>query len=285
MSNNTFDSTGTGWYLIGTNCITSNNTFSNTNIYLTQSDALSIKNSIFSDNTVKDGLMKTSLGGGNYTVACTGVKIEGNTFSYTLSGENVNPTGSALDGLQYEIGDRQQGTGKKVSGIIIKDNIFEYLNTNIFTTPVNFINNKTSFDLGLINSVFKGNTLRNLPYGVVCADLQKVDIEGNRLEDVGFLWAYRAFAINNTTSYLVNFSHNSFSYTTSVPPSQCVYIKGKNHTVSNTLQATTAIKDAFLKLQDGSYSYAYLNFAVGANTNGCVSCYDNAGSIHASNNE
>lgn len=282
---NVFDSYGTGWYLIGSNATTCNNQFNNTNIYVTESATLTISNAVFSSNIIKQGLLKTALGGGAYTVGCIDVLISNNTFTYKLEGSDVDPTGSALNGLQFELGTRDATGGKKISGIKVDGNIFEYTNTNIFTTPTAFISNKTSFDLGLIDSEFTNNTVRNMPYAMLCSKLPKVKFSGNKLYNVGFLWAYRGLSVQNESTSLFNFDNNVFEYDTTTPPSQVVYIQGMNHIVNNTLQSTTTVPDCFLKLLDGAVSYVYNNFATSSTTNGVISCYNNAGSIHAANNE
>lgn len=287
VEGNTFectDTTGFGWYIIGSNNITKNNKFNNIYIYLGLSDVTHSNNSVFSGNMIKQGLFKTGLGGGTYTITCNGTIISDNTFSYTLSGENLDPTGSDLSGLQFEFGTRDATGGKKISGIVIDNNIFEYLNTSIFTTPLTYISNKTSFDLGLLDSEFKNNTLRNLPYSILCSKMPNVSFTGNKLYNVGFLWAYRAVNIQNDNDKLFRFTDNQLTYDGSTPPTQVVFINGLNYIANNILQSVTQISNNFFKLQDGAISYAYDNFALGALAQDCVNCYTNDSSLHGENN-
>ena len=287
VEGNTFeckDNDGYGWYLIASNNITKGNHFNNIYIYLSTSEVLYANNSLFDGNFVEQGLFKTALGSGTYTIACKDVKISNNIFNYTLSGENVDPTGSALNGLQFEFGTRDVSGGKKISGIVIDNNIFEYLNTNIFVAPVTYIQNKTSFDLGLLDSEFKNNTLRNLPYSILCSKLPNVNFVGNKLYNVGFLWAYRAVSIQNDSDKLFRFTDNQLTYDGSTPPTQVVFINGLNYIANNILQSVTQISNNFFKLQDGAISYAYDNFALGALAQDCVNCYTNNASLHGENN-
>ena len=287
VEGNTFeckDNDGFGWYVIASNNITKGNRFKNIYIYLTTSEVLHANNSLFDGNIIEQGLFKTGLGGGSYTVACHDTKISNNIFNYTLSGENLDPTGSDLNGLQFEFGTRDVSGGKKISGIVIDNNIFEYLNTNIFVAPVTSIQNKTSFDLGLLDSEFKNNTLRNLPYSILCSKLPNVNFVGNKLYNVGFLWAYRAVSIQNDSDKLFRFTDNQLTYDGSTPPTQVVFINGLNYIANNILQSVTQISNNFFKLQDGAISYAYDNFALGALAQDCVNCYTNNESLHGENN-
>jgi hypothetical protein len=268
-------------FFLGSNSIITGNYISGCRIYLTESYILNIKNILFNDNICDDCNFSTALGGGQYDVVCDNVKISNNIITINIEGDNIDLTQTSVKA--HEFGTRDGFGGKKIYGINIDNNIFEFYGTDNILTPSNIISNKSSIALGLIDSTFKNNIIKNAPCAILVGNGKNTRIEGNKFYNLGFKKMYRAVYVWNGTDKTVYFSNNDFIYDSDIMPRTIFYAERDLYALNNTLK-TNVQMDWFMVVTSGTNCCFLNNIAKNAVTTSVIHAIGQSSEMVEANN-